>query len=237
MVNNVKKALIIVTSHAILGETGRQTGFYYEELATPYWELVDAGYSVDIVSINGGVAPADPGSIKSHDQQPESVRRFLNDKSCMNKINTTKSILEIDPISYQIAFLPGGHGTMWDFAQSASLARLLSKAYQSGAVIGSVCHGAAGLLNAKTVDGIPLVENRRINSFTAAEEKASGLDNVVPFILETELKKLGAHFECADNFKPYVVSDGRLITGQNPASSGLVAAAIIKAASYLYNKE
>ncbi|MDE1482961.1 type 1 glutamine amidotransferase domain-containing protein [Xenorhabdus bovienii] len=237
MINNVKRALIIVTSHAILGKTGRQTGFYYEELATPYWEFVDAGYTVDIASINGGVAPADPSSVKSSDQQPKSVRRFLNDKSCMNKVNTTKSILNIDPNSYQIVFLPGGHGTMWDFAQSMSLATLLSKLYQNGAVLGSVCHGAAGLLNVKTADGIPLVENRKINSFTEAEEQASGLDNVVPFILETELKKLGAHFECAANFEPYVVSDGRLITGQNPASSGLVAAAILKAANHLYNKE
>ncbi|MEQ1977438.1 type 1 glutamine amidotransferase domain-containing protein [Xenorhabdus sp. SGI240] len=237
MLKNVKKALIIVTSHAALGETGRKTGFYYEELATPYWEFVKAGYSVDIASINGGIAPADPGSIKSPDKQSKYVNNFLNDKNCMNKINTTKSILDIDPKNYQIVFLPGGHGTMWDFAQSEDLATLLSKCYQNGAILGSVCHGVAGLLNVNTVDGIPIVKNRRVNSFTASEEQDAGLYDVVPFILETELKKRGAHFECADNFEPYVVSDDRLVTGQNPASSGLVAAAVLKAANHFYNNK
>ncbi|WP_446469534.1 type 1 glutamine amidotransferase domain-containing protein [Xenorhabdus stockiae] len=237
MINSAKKSLIILTSHSTLGETGRKTGFYYEELATPYWKFIDAGYSVDIASINGGIAPADPSSIKSPDQQPKSVLRFLNDKNCIDKINATKSIKDIDSNGYQIVFLPGGHGTMWDFAQSISLATLLSNLYQNGTVLGSVCHGAAGLLNVKTADGIPIIKNRRINSFTEAEEKAVGLDKVVPFILETELKKHGAYFECATNFKPYVVADGRLITGQNPASSDLVASAILKAANHFYNKE
>jgi putative intracellular protease/amidase len=224
-----KKALMVITSHSELGSTGRKTGFYYEELATPYWKLVDAGYNVEIASIKGGKAPADPGSLSSPEEQPASVKRFLGDIASLNKVDSSLSVSAVNPDDYSVVFLPGGHGTMWDFSQSKALANLISRSYENGAVIGSVCHGAAGLLNAKTADGYPLVENKRINSFTANEEIAVGLDQVVPFILETEFKKLGAKYECAENFKPFVVTDGRLVTGQNPASSALVADAVVSA--------
>jgi len=230
MAADKKKALLVITSHSELGNTGRKTGFYYEELATPYWKFIDAGYDVDIASIKGGKAPADPGSIKSTEEQPESVKRFLGDIMSVNKVNTSLSISFIDPAAYSVIFLSGGHGTMWDFAQSKALAHLISRSYEYGAIISSVCHGAAGLLNAKTADGHPLVEHKRINSFTASEEIAVGLDQIVPFILETEFKRLGAKYECTENFKPFVVTDGRLVTGQNPASSALVADAVIQVA-------
>ncbi|WP_052708275.1 type 1 glutamine amidotransferase domain-containing protein [Xenorhabdus poinarii] len=155
MVNEKKKALLVITSHAELGSTGRKTGFYYEELATPYWKLVDAGYDVEIASIKGGKAPADPGSLNSPEEQPESVKRFLGDIASVNKIDSSRSISSVNPADYSVVFLPGGHGTMWDFAQSKELANLISRSYEYGAVIGSVCHGAAGLLNAKTADGHP----------------------------------------------------------------------------------
>lgn len=230
MIGENKKALMIITSHSELGNTGRKTGFYYEELATPFWILSDAGYEVEISSIKGGKAVADPGSVQSSDDLPESVKKFLADDYCLDKIENSICISSVLPEDYSVVFLAGGHGTMWDFSQSEDLANLITQSYESGAVIGSVCHGAAGLLNAKTHDGDPLVKNKRVNSFTASEEVAVGLDKVVPFILETEFKKLGAKYECAENFKPYVVIDGRLVTGQNPASSGLVADAVVMVA-------
>lgn len=222
-------ALIIVTSHSELGDTGKKTGFYYDELAIPYWKMVDAGFEVEIASIKGGSAPVDPNSLKSPNEQSSSVKRFLNDKDSLAKIKNTLAVNEIDVYDWKVIFLAGGHGTMWDFSQSNELARLITKSYENGAFIGAVCHGVAGLLSARmTSDGSALIEKVKINSFTAKEEQATGLDTVVPYILETELRKLGAIFKCTDNFEPYVVNDKRIITGQNPASSSLVADELVK---------
>lgn len=224
------KALIVVTSHDQLGNTGRKTGFYFDEMAHPYWALVDVGLAVDIASIQGGAAPHDPGSLADDPgKRPPAVTRFLTSPAAMAKIRNTLPIADVDPDRYAVMFLPGGHGTMWDFPQSEALAEAIGRAYERGAVIGAVCHGPAGLVGARRADGRPLVEGLRINSFTDAEELAVGLAETVPFLLESRLRELGAKFESAPNFQPKVVRDGRLVTGQNPASVPLVARELLSA--------
>jgi putative intracellular protease/amidase len=225
-----RNALVIVTSHADLGETGRKTGFYFDEMAKPYWGLVDAGYAVDIASPKGGAAPYDLGSFGEVGKRSDAVQRFIDDAGSMAKIGATIPISAIDPTAYNAVFLPGGHGTMWDFTE-ATLADVVGKAWDHGAVIGAVCQGPAGLIRAKRADGTPLVSGLKLNAFTDAEEVAVGLTDVVPFLLETELRKLGAHFESAGNFQPFAVRDGRLVTGQNPKSAQGVTELMLEALS------
>ena len=226
----LKKALIILTSNGLLGDTGKPTGFYYDEMATPYWALMDAAFSVDIASIRGGKAPHDKGSYGELGSRPAPVQRFLDDPASMAKVENTIAIADTDPSHYTAVFLPGGHGTMWDFTD-AKLAELIGRAWDNGAVIGAICHGPAGLVKARRADGTSVVAGLKVNSFTDAEELAVGLTDVVPFLLETELRRLGAKFEGAANFQPYAVRDGRLVTGQNPRSVDAVAALILQALS------
>ena len=206
-----------------MGDTGRKTGFYYDEMAVPYWALMDAGLDVRIASIKGGLAPHDPEGLQVVGKSKAAVDRFLADPSSLSKLQRTLELETVDPRAFAVVFLPGGHGTMWDFAQSETLGRLAGQAYDSGAIIGAICHGVAGLLGARRSDGHPLVEGMRINSFTNAEEEAAGLTGVVPYLVESRLRELGAKFESAPNFQPKVIRDGRIITGQNPQSAELVA--------------
>lgn len=223
------KALIVLTSHSEMGDAGRKTGFYYDEMALPYWALTDAGYNVIIASIKGGTPPYDIGSYGDADSRAPAVQRFLDDPTALAKLTDTPAIASIDPLAFDCVFLPGGHGTMWDFTD-AGLASVIGKAWDNGAVIGAVCHGPAGLVHAKRADGKPLVTGLRVNSFTDAEEIAVGLDKVVPFMTETELRKNGGLFEGnAENFQPYSIRDGRLVTGQNPRSAAGVAALMLEA--------
>lgn len=223
------KALIVVTSHEWVGDTKRRTGFYYDEMAIPYWALVDAGLQVEIASIKGGAAPHDPASIGEPGSRPAAVARFLEDADAVRKIKNTVRVEDVDSNGYDLVFLPGGHGVMWDFAQSDALARLVGAAWENSAVIGAVCHGPAGLISATRADGSPLVAGMRVNAFTDAEEDAVGLTHVVPYLLESRLRELGARFEAAPNFQPKAVRDGRLVTGQNPRSAGPVAEALLAA--------
>lgn len=223
------KALIILTSHDKIGTTGRPTGFYFDEMATPYWALTDAGYVVTISSIAGGSAPVDPSSLGDAASRPQAVTRFLDDGTAMEKLTQTRSIGALGTDVFDAVFLPGGHGTMWDFSQSEALGQFIGTAYDNGAVIGAVCHGPAGLLGARRKDGRPLVEGLRVSGFTNAEEDAVGLSQTVPFLLETWLRELGGHFESAANFKSHAVRDGRLVTGQNPQSAPLVARELLAA--------
>jgi putative intracellular protease/amidase len=226
----MSKILIVVTSHTAMGNTGRPTGFFYEELATPYWALVDAGFDVDIASIQGGPAGYDPSSLDvDASARPAPVTRFLADPTAMSKLAKTLPIEAVNEATYNAVFLPGGHGTMWDFPGSGALARIVGTLLDAGKVVGAVCHGPAGLLSAKRADGRPIVTGRRVNGFTDAEEQAVGLIQVVPFLLETRLREQGGLFENGPNFQPYAVRDGNLVTGQNPASSALVAENIIAA--------
>ncbi len=226
---NSLKILIVVTSHAVMGNTVEPTGLWLEELTTPYYAFVDAGTSVTIASIKGGAIPIAPESKKPLGENAESVDRFLQDKSAVAATNNTQAIKDIDPNQYDAVFLPGGHGTMWDLPNSEPLAKLVSQVYAQDKLVAAVCHGAAGLISATNSDGSPLVNGLQISSFTNAEEDAVGLSNTVPFMLETKLRELGADFQGVANFEPFAIKSGNLITGQNPASSGLVANKLLEA--------
>lgn len=223
------KALIILTSIDRIPSSDHMTGFYMDEMATPYWALRDAGVSVDFASIAGGEPPVDPGSLGKEGERPWPVRRFLDDKKANAKLKNSVPVSEVNADDYDLVFLPGGHGTMWDFAQSQDLAKLVGRAFDANAVVGAVCHGPSGLLSAKSAAGYPIVQGRRINAFTDSEERAVELDKTVPYLLETELRAQGAVFESADDFQAHAVRDGNLVTGQNPASAGKVAELLLEA--------
>lgn len=226
----MQKVLIVLTSQTTFGDSDDPTGFYFEEMAAPYWALVDEGHEVTIASISGGAAVHDPSSLEADPAaRPAPVQRFLEDAEAMAMLADTPRIDDIDPAAYDAIFLPGGHGTVWDFPASDALAKAVGDIYDAGGVVAAVCHGPAGLVNAKRADGEPLVKGMKVNGFTDSEEDAIGLTEVVPFLLETRLRELGAIFEAGEDFTPYSVRDGRLITGQNPQSSDAVGADLIAA--------
>ena len=217
------KILIILTSQATMGVGGAPTGVWLEELSTPYYAFVDAGMDVEIASIAGGKIPVDPHSLQTAGKNPASVERFLKDPKAMQQFEHSRKIEAIDVSPYAAVFLPGGHGTMWDMPDNATLARLVGHAWTQGKVVAAVCHGPAGLVGVKDSAGVPIVAGRRVSAFTDAEEKAAGFADKVPFALESRLRTLGAKFESGPNFQVYAVRDGKLVTGQNPASSAEVA--------------
>jgi len=219
--------LMIVTSNARLGDTGKPTGFWAEELATPYYALVDAGAHVVLASPAGGPVPLDPGSIKPKGENDAIVERFLADTELTALMQATAKVAELDGAQYDAIFFPGGHGTMWDLPTDAGVTKAVEAAFEAKKFIASVCHGAAGLVTAKRPDGQSIVKDLRINAFTDAEEIEVGLNSVVPFMLEARLRELGCHFEGAANWTPFAIRDGQLITGQNPQSSGLVAQSLL----------
>lgn len=226
------QVLIVVTSvgefPASAGEqAGRATGFYMDEMAGPYFAFADAGYEVTIASIAGGEPPVDPSSLGEEGNRKPTVQRFLDDAKAMATLKDTPRVGTLDPTAYAAVFLPGGHGTMWDFRQSADLAALVGRAWDNGALVGAVCHGPAGLIEAVDANGDPIVKGRRVNAFTDEEEAAVGLTDAVPFLVESELRAKGALFESTDNFGSHVTVDGRLVTGQNPASVQAVGEAIV----------
>ncbi len=228
-----KKALFILTStdHFLKDGEKQATGFYWEEMTEPYWALRDEGFQVTLASIEGGRPPADPSSAKG-EAKTESVGRFMDDNTAMQALANTKKAADCDARDFDVVYLPGGHGTMWDLAQTEAVGRIVSDAYANGAVVGAVCHGPAGLLKAVDTDGQPLLAGKRVNGFTNAAEDAAGLSETVPFLLETEMRALGGKFVSNDEpFGPYAVRDGRLVTGQNPASSGEVAKLLLEAAA------
>jgi putative intracellular protease/amidase len=183
------RIVMVLTSHDTLGATGRKTGFYFEELAAPYWVFRDAGHSVDLASIAGGKPPADPNSVtqKIAENAP-AVARFLEDKDAMAALSRTLPIESVRPGHYEAVFFPGGHGTMWDMPGNRALAGLIGAVSEAGGAIGAVCHGPAGLLDATAKDGTPIVRNRRVTGFSNAEEESVGLTGAVPFLLETRLE-------------------------------------------------
>jgi putative intracellular protease/amidase len=225
------KVLIVTTSHRQLGETGKPTGVWLEELAAPYYALLDGGAEVTIASIAGGPVPVDPRSAKRDGTDAEPTRRFLADSRAMAAIESTPSIAQLDPANYDAIFLPGGHGTMWDLPDSTALSAALGRAFDDGRIVAAVCHGPAGLVPARTAGGKPIVEGRRVSAFTDEEEEAAGLTKVVPFLLESKLRDLGARFEKGPPFQSFAVRDGNLITGQNPPSSAAVAHLVLEALS------
>jgi putative intracellular protease/amidase len=224
-----KNVVLIVTSHAQLGESGEKTGFWLEELAAPYYELAEAGFDVDIASPEGGRPPADPKSEKS---EAASVRRFLADPVATAKLSATKRLGEIaSTLAYDAYFVVGGHGVMWDLAKSEVAAALLGRAFDAGKVVAAVCHGPAALVGARTGGGQPIVAGKNVAGFSNEEEDAVGLSEIVPFALETQLRDLGGRYQRGPKWGSFAVRDGNLVTGQNPASSAAVAKLVVEALS------
>ena len=223
------KVAIIATSHGIMGDSGEATGVWLEEITTPYYAFVDAGIEVDVFSISGGAIPIDPRSLKPEGENEDSVERYLKDEGAQALFMDTPPVTSVDIVHYDAVFLPGGHGTMWDYPGSQELSAIVSSALQSDKVVGAVCHGPAGLVTARLDDGTSVVAGKRVAGFTNSEEEAVGLTEEVPFLLETRLRELGADYQSGPDFAPFAVRDGLLVTGQNPASAGETVRYVIQA--------
>lgn len=222
------KILMVLTSHDRLGDTGRETGIWLEEFTTPYYVFRDAGAEVTLASPAGGKPPVDPAS-EQPDAHSDSTHRFLADHEAGDAFSATRRLADVDPQAFDAVFFPGGHGPMWDLASNVDAGRLVEGFYNSGKPVAAVCHGPAALLGARTTDGRPLIRGKRITGFSNAEEEQVGLADVVPFRLAEALADSGAHYQHGDPWAAYCVVDGRLITGQNPASSADVARALLDA--------
>lgn len=221
------KILMVLTSHDELGKTGRKTGFWLEELAAPYYAFKDAGAEIVLASPKGGQPPLDP---KSNEPafQTEQTRRFEADAAAKAQLAATVRLNSVLQADFDAVFYPGGHGPLWDLAENRHSIALIESFIAAGKPVALVCHAPGVLRHAKTPDGHPLVEGKRVTGFTNSEEAAVELTEVVPFLVEDELKARGGIFSRADDWGPYIVSDGLLITGQNPASSAPAAHHLLK---------
>ncbi|WP_426777737.1 type 1 glutamine amidotransferase domain-containing protein [Lusitaniella coriacea] len=218
---------MVLTSHEQMGQTGKKTGFWLEEFAAPYYAFIDADAEVTLASIKGGQPPIDPKS-NDEESQTETTRRFMADSNSKQKLQQTLPIDRVKEEDYDAIFLPGGHGTMWDFPDNPILVSLIETFDRKGKVVAAVCHAPAALVSAKDTTGNPLVANRKVTGFTDSEERAVQLEEVVPFLLETRLRELGATFVGGADFQPLVCQSGTLITGQNPASSAPAAEMVLQ---------
>ena len=220
------KILLVLTSHDQLGNTGRKTGFWLEEFAAPYFVFRDAGVQLTLASPKGGQPPVDPKSDLPENQTP-AMSRFKQDQTAQKALSQTVRLADVKADDYDTVFYVGGHGPMWDLADSTDSIALIESFYNSGKPVALVCH-APGVLRRVTYKGAPIVKGKRVTGFTNSEEEAVHLTNVVPFLVEDELKRLGGIFEKAPDWQPFSIVDGRLITGQNPASSTGAAQALLK---------
>ncbi|WP_296054806.1 type 1 glutamine amidotransferase domain-containing protein [uncultured Amphritea sp.] len=218
--------LFVLTSHDALGDTGEKTGFWVEEFAAPYYVFADAGADITLASPAGGQPPIDPKSALE-DFQTEDTRRFDQDEALQQKLANTLKLRDLSADDYDAVFYPGGHGPMWDLASDQNSIELIESFTRQGKIVSAVCHAPSVLLNTRNAEGEPLVKNRKVTGFSNTEEEAVGLTAVVPFLLEDELKKRGGIYSQGPDWAPYLVEDGLLITGQNPASSSLVAEAVL----------
>jgi putative intracellular protease/amidase len=221
------KVLIVLTSHDQLGDTGQKTGFWLEEFAAPYYVLADAGAQITLASPLGGQPPLDPKSDEP-DSQTEATERFKQDSEARAALANTVKLSEVSAEDYDAVFYPGGHGPLWDLAEDADSIALIEAIYAAGKPVAAVCHAPAVLRHARTADGSALVRGKSVTGFSNTEEEAVQLSAVVPFLLEDELKARGGNYSKAEDWHPHVVTDGQLITGQNPASSEPVAKALIE---------
>lgn len=221
------KILMVVTSHDKLGDTGNPTGFWLEEFAAPYYVFKDAGAEIAIASPQGGQVPVDPKSQQS-EFQTEATHRFNQDSQAQAAIANTVKLSTVSPSDYDSLFYPGGHGPLWDLAEDADSIRLIETLYQADKPVAAVCHGPCVFRQAKATDGSPLVQGKSVTSFSNTEESAVGLTEVVPFLVEDDLKAKGGHYSKAEDWQPHVVSADHLITGQNPASSEATAKAVLE---------
>lgn len=218
-----KKILFVVTSHDKKGSTGENTGYYLGEVSHPWEVLHKAGYEIDFVSPKGGTPPVDGFDLKD----PVN-KEFWENKEYRYKIDHSLKPSQVNPKDYSTIFYAGGHGAMWDLADNTELSAIASKIYENGGIVAGVCHGPAGLVNIKLSNGKYLVDGKKINAFTNEEESAVKLTDVVPFLLENKLKERGAKFEKSGLWQNHVVTDQRVITGQNPQSAKSVGKAILK---------
>lgn len=216
------KILIVLTSHSELGNTGNKTGFWIEEFATPYYALKEAGADITIASPKGGQPPIDPKSDEPSSQTPATIR-FKADTALLEIMAHTQKLSDISADDFDAVFYPGGHGPLWDLTSDAASIKLIEAFWKSKKPVAAVCHAPSVLLNVKEENGDFLIKGKRVTGFTNSEEAAVQLTDIVPFLLEDELKKKGGLYSKKDDWASYVVKDGLLITGQNPASSEAVA--------------
>jgi len=219
------KILMVVTSHDTLGTTGQKTGFWLEEFAAPYYVFTDAGAEVTVASPLGGHPPIDPKSDQP-EHQTAAMARFKRDATPQHVLAHTRRLSEMTAAHFDAVFYPGGHGPLWDLAEDRTSIALIESFYAAGKPVGAVCHAPA-VLRHVTIDGQPLVRGKRVTGFTNSEEAAVQLTTVVPFLVEDELKRLGGRYEQAADWASFAITDGRLVTGQNPASSTASAEALL----------
>ena len=223
----IMKILIVLTSHSELGDTGKKTGFWVEEFAAPYYELADAGAEITLASPKGGQPPIDPSSQLAA-AQTKFTQRFDKDEPLKKKLAHTIKLSEVNAADYDAVFYPGGHGPLWDLVKDTNSIALIEAFQQQGKPMALVCHAPCALLKAKLPNGDPLIKGKKVTGFSDTEEAAVKLTKVVPFLLEDELKKAGAHYSQGPDWGVYVKTDGLLITGQNPASSAEAARTLLK---------
>ncbi len=219
--------LMVLTSHAQLGNTGKQTGFWLEEFAAPYYALKDAGAAITVVSPAGGQPPLDPKS-DAPDAQTDATRRFKDDAAAQAVLASTGKLAEVKAADFDAVFYPGGHGPLWDLAEDKTSIALIEAMAAASKPVAVVCHAPGVLRHVKGADGQPLVKGKRVTGFTNTEEEAVGLTEVVPFLVEDMLKQNGGQYERGADWASFVLTDGKLVTGQNPASSEEAAQALIR---------
>jgi putative intracellular protease/amidase len=210
--------LMVLTSHDKLGDTGKKTGFWLEEFAAPYYVFKDAGADVTLASPKGGQPPLDPTS-DAEDAQTEATKRFKSDTAAQAALAQTSVLSTLAADDFDAVFFPGGHGPLWDLAEDSDSAALIEAFAAKDRPIAAVCHAPAVFKNTKTAEGEPFVAGRKVTGFTNSEEEGAGLTEVVPFLLEDMLTAHGSHYTKGEDWSSFVVTDGKLVTGQNPASS------------------
>ena len=220
------KILMVLTSHDQLGDTGKKTGFWLEEFAAPYYVFKDAGAELTLVSPKGGQPPLDPKS-DAPDLQTAATRRFKGDTAAQGALAHTGKLSEVSGTGFDAVFYPGGHGPLWDLAEDADSIKLVESMAAAGKTVSAVCHAPGVLRHVKAADGSPLVKGRKVTGFTNSEEEAAQLTQVVPFLVEDMLVENGGIYSKGGDWQPHVVIDGKLITGQNPASSEAAATAVL----------
>ena len=222
------KVLIVLTSHDQLGDTGKKTGFWLEEFASPYYHLKDAGVQVTLASPRGGQPPLDPKS-NEPDFQTVDTRRFDDDQAAQNELANTLKLAEMKVEDFDAVFYPGGHGPLWDLHNDKNSIALIESFIAVGKPVATVCHAPAVLLKAKNQNGDPLVRGKEVTGFSNSEEAAVELTDVVPYLVEDQLIAMGGVYKKVEDWNSLAVVDGLIITGQNPGSSAAVAEALVKA--------
>ena len=220
------KILMILTSHDQLGNTGKKTGFWLEEFAAPYYVFKDAGAEIVLASPKGGQPPLDPKS-DDVDAQTDDTRRFKKDPAAINALAHTTKLADVSSDGFDAVFYPGGHGPLWDLSEDAHSIKLIESMSAAGKIVSAVCHAPAVFRHTKSTDGSPLVKGKQVTGFTNTEEEAVQLTKVVPFLIQDMLEANGGLYQKGADWQSFVVTDGKLITGQNPASSAAAARAVL----------